>query len=178
MFRVIRLGALLVWGALLARDASAQTPPRLDPSELAAKIDRRLEQAFASAGIQPAPLADDAEFFRRLNLDIAGRIPRPGDIHAFLADKSPAKRRQAIDQLLAEPRYAVHFANVWRAELLPEIASNPAALEFKQGFEAWLRLRFRSGIGYDKIVTELLTVPLPADKATAEPVLRDPSRPN
>src|SRR5262249_4067426 len=83
-----------------------------------------------------------------------------------------------IDQLLAEPRYAVHFANVWRAELLPELSSNPAAIEFKVGFEAWLRSRFRAGAGYDTMVRELLALPLPVDKASAEPVLRDPGRPN
>jgi hypothetical protein len=149
-----------------------------DPSELAARIDKRLEMRWKAEKVQPAPLAEDAEFQRRACLDITGRIPRPAEIHAFLADKSADKRRQRIDRLLDDPRFAVHFANVWRAELLPEVGSNRQAALFQAGFENWLRQRFRAGVGYDKLVRELLTTPIAAEGRDAEPVLRDPERPN
>jgi len=160
---------------MLAGFARAQTP---DPAVLAERIDRRLEKIFASEKVQSAPQSDDAEFLRRVYLDLAGRIPRPADVHAFLADTTPDKRRRLIDQLLAEPRFAVHFANLWRADLLPETANVPGAALFQSGFEAWLRARFRAGVGYDKMVRELLTIPLPAQEQNAEPVLRDPERAN
>jgi hypothetical protein len=149
-----------------------------DPSELASGIDKRLEARWKADNVRLAPPADDAEFMRRAYLDITGRIPRPAEVHAFLADKSAAKRRQLIDRLLEAPRFAVHFANVWRAELLPEIASSREAAMFQAGFEGWLRQRIRAGIGYDKLVRELLTIPIAAEGRDAEPVLRDPERPN
>src|SRR5262245_22427788 len=111
-------------------------PP--DPLALANRIDERLETRWKADKVQPAPLADDAEFLRRAFLDITGRIPRPADVHEFLADTSADKRRKLIDQLLDDPRFAVHFANVWRSESLPEVASNRAAGVFQAGFEAWL----------------------------------------
>jgi hypothetical protein len=170
-----RILAAIVGLAGLATSVAAQAP---DPPALAQRIDRRLEKVFQAAKVKPAPRADDAEFLRRVYLDITGRIPRPADVHAFLADKRPDRRSRVIDQLLAEPRYAVHFANVWRAELLPETTSDPGARVFQTGFEAWLRLRFRAGVGYDKMVRELLTIPLDLKEQNAEPVLRDPERPN
>jgi hypothetical protein len=166
---------LLPFALVLADRAVVGGPA---PAELAARIDKRLEAHWEAERIQPAPLADDAEFLRRVYLDITGRIPRPAEIHEFLADRSAGKRHKLIDRLLEHPRFAVHFANVWRAELLPETASNPEAREFQRGFENWLRERWRAGVTYDRLVHELLTVPIAADGRNAEPVLRDPARPN
>ncbi len=145
---------------------------------LAKRIDARLAAIFQADDVKPAPRADDAEFLRRVTLDLTGRIPRAAEVHAFLADTSLDKRRRLIDRLLADPRFAVHFANVWRADLLPEVVANRAAGVFQIGFESWLRDRLQSGVGYDRIVHELLTAPIAAAGSEAEPVLRDPNRPN
>jgi hypothetical protein len=148
-----------------------------DPTELAARIDRRLEARWLEGKVRSAPPADDAEFLRRVSLDVTGRIPRPADVYAFLADTSRDKRRKLIDRLLDEPRFAVHFANVWRAEWLPETAGGEAAT-FQAGFENWLKQRLRAGVGYDRLVRELLTTPIAAEGRDTEPVLRDPERAN
>src|SRR6516162_3511723 len=103
---------------LLLSSPTEASGPR--PADLAARIDARLEARWKSLKVQPAPLAGDTEFLRRAYLDITGRIPRPADVHEFLADSSADKRGKLIDSLLDEPRFAVHFANVFRAELLPE----------------------------------------------------------
>src|SRR5262249_35519068 len=119
MFRARVPGVILglaSWAGSATGQSSAGAP---DPAELARRIDRRLDAVFKANKVEPAPQTGDDEFLRRAYLDINGRIPRAADIHAFRADSSPDKRRRLIDQLLAEPRYAVHFANVWRAELLP-----------------------------------------------------------
>src|SRR5262245_6687769 len=162
--------------SVLAVVALTGAAPKAD--DLAAQIDKRLEARWKAEAITPAPAADDSEFLRRLALDIGGRIPSPSEVHAFLADRSADKRRKLIDRLLASPRYAVHFANVWRAELTPEMATGGGAALFQRGFEAWLQQRLRQGVGHDKVVRELLTVPLPAVGQEGAPTLRDPSRPN
>jgi hypothetical protein len=174
---MVSLRLLVVIPAMLIATASARAIPP-DPAALAAVIDQRLAVRWNADKIKPAPLADDAEFLRRAYLDITGRIPRPADIHAFLADRSPDKRSRLIDRLLVDPRYAIHFANIWRAELLPEISSNAGAATFQVGFEAWLRERLRANVPYDRMVRELLTAPIAAEGKEAEPVLRDPARPN
>jgi hypothetical protein len=171
----IRFWAIILGTVIFAPSILADAP---DPSPLAACIDQRLEAYWKINQIRPAPPADDAEFMRRISLDITGRIPRPADIHAFLADKNPNKRRQLIDRLLEEPRFAVHFANVWRAILIPETASNRDIAVFQPGFENWLKQRLRAGVPYDQLVRELLTTPIAQEGQDTEPVLRDPERPN
>jgi hypothetical protein len=168
------LALLILSGSLSARAAG---PALSRPVELAARIDARLEARWKADKVQPAPPADDAEFLRRAYLDITGCIPRPADVHAFLADRSADKRGKLIERLLEEPRFAVHFANLWRAELMPEAASNPQAALLRTGFENWLAGRFRAGVRYDRLVRELLTVPITSDRS-GEPVLRAPDRAN
>src|SRR5262245_22110951 len=117
----MRTPAAILVALLSASAASAQAP---DPNSLAESIDRHLERVFRANNIRPAPQADDAEFLRRAYLDITGRIPLAADVHAFLGDKRADKRRRVIDRLLTDPRHAVHFANIWRAELIPETTSD------------------------------------------------------
>jgi hypothetical protein len=149
-----------------------------DPRALADRIDKHLDARLAAAGVKPAPPADDAEFLRRAYLDLTGRIPAPRDVHDFLADPDPDKRAKLVDELLDTPRYASHNAAVWRALLLPEAAADGQARVFQPGFEAWLRLKFRSNTPYDAFVRELLTAPISADPNAPDPVMRDPARPN
>jgi Protein of unknown function (DUF1549)/Protein of unknown function (DUF1553) len=162
--------------AALAGEPLLAAPP--DPAKLAARIDERLDARWKSQRIEPAPRADDAEFLRRAALDLNGRIPPAADVYEFLADDAADKRAKLIDRLLEEPRFAIHFSNLWRAELLPEATTNQQAAELTRGFENWLLQRLRAGVRYDQLVRELLTVPLPKSGEPAEPVLRDPERPN
>jgi hypothetical protein len=168
---------LIAFGAVLVVTGSVSAAPP-DPQTLADRIDSHLDARLKSAKVQPAKAADDAEFLRRTYLDIAGRIPTPHDVHEFLADADPNRRAKLIDELLESPRHASHSAAVWRAALAPETTSIPEARLFQAGFEAWLRLRFRSNVGYDALVRELLTAPLSTDPDSPTPALRRPEDPN
>jgi hypothetical protein len=161
---------------VMAAGIASAAPP--DPQALADRIDRRLNDRLAAAKATPAPAADDAEFLRRAYLDLTGRIPAPSDVHDFLAVPDPGKRAKLIDDLLERPRYATHFATVWRALLLPEATADLQLRVFQPGFEAWLRLKLRAGTPYDAMVRELLTAPITADADAPDPVLRDPLKPN
>ena len=50
-----------------------------------------------------AGLSIDAEFLRRVHLDLTGRLPEPEVIRKFLTDKDPGKREKLIDALVATP---------------------------------------------------------------------------
>jgi hypothetical protein len=151
---------------------------RADPQALAKRIDALLTQEHQVHKIQVAPPAADAEFLRRAYLDLTGRIPQVSDVRAFLADQAPDKRARLIAALLDDPRHALHFANLWRALLIPETAASAQARTFQPGFEAWLRQRFRANVAYDRMVRELLTVPIATDGQAAESVFRDFEKPN
>jgi hypothetical protein len=133
--------------------AHAQTAP----ADLARKIDEHLARRQIDAKVKPARIADDAEFVRRVYLDLAGRIPTVAETRSFLADKRPEQRTELVDRLLASPRFAAHFAGVYRAILIPE-AGNNFLVRFQQGgFEDWLKEKFAKNVGYDKLTHELLT---------------------
>src|SRR4051812_12296924 len=46
-----------------------------DPNPVARNVDRLIEERLAADKIPASPLADDAEFIRRLSLDVRGRVP-------------------------------------------------------------------------------------------------------
>ncbi len=129
---------------------------------LADRIDERIAAAW-DKNIKPAPLADDAEFFRRVHLDLTGRIPSITEIRDFLEDDRPDKRRLWVDRILqADPddssyrdAYVSHFANVWRSWLMAQ--ANQQALLQQPALEVWLARRLKNNVGYDQMVRELLT---------------------
>lgn len=161
--RNVGLG-VLVLAAVPALGVGA-TPAPADPTAandvqaLAAKIDALVAASWSAKQIKTAPQADDAEFLRRVYLDLAGRIPRVAEARAFLDDPAPDKRSKLVDKLLDSPHYVNHFANVWRTQMLPA-ANNPQLQFFRPQFEQWLRERLHENAGYDKMVRELLTAPV------------------
>jgi hypothetical protein len=62
-------------------------------------IDRYIEQKARAANVPIAPIAGDAEFLRRVTLDLTGRLPSASTAREFLANADPAKRAKYIDSL-------------------------------------------------------------------------------
>jgi Protein of unknown function (DUF1549)/Protein of unknown function (DUF1553) len=132
----------------------------INDRELAEAIDQALSARWSKEKVEPAPLSGDAEFLRRVSLDIAGRIPPASEARAFLEDNDPQKRRKLVERLLAGQAYANHMTDVWLDLLLPEAKSSPQIAFYAGDFQVWLRRQFSDGVGYDAIVRELLTSPM------------------
>jgi hypothetical protein len=130
-----------------------------DVRSLAVKIDQLISARLAESNVTPAPPTDDAEFARRVYLDVAGRIPLTSEVREFLNDKAPDKRQRLVERLVNGPAYVTHFTNVFRALLIPEAETNFNIRFRAPGFETWLRQQFADNVGYDRMVRELLTVP-------------------
>jgi Protein of unknown function (DUF1549)/Protein of unknown function (DUF1553) len=167
---MLRHSALvLAVGATLAAVSgrSAEPAGADDAQALAARIDEHLAARWATAGVKPAAPADDAEFLRRVYLDLAGRIPSVAEARKFLDDRAPDKRRRLVEQLLDGPDYVNHFTNIWRALLLPEANADPDGQRAGNGFDAWLRKQIADNVGHDRLVRELLTVPFAPGRSPA-----------
>ena len=159
MKRLLMAAALAVGAMIQAGTA------RGGEADAAARIDRALESVWQAKGIQPVAPAGDAEFFRRVCLDVTGCIPHPADVRAFLADPRPDKRRRWVEDLLAGPGHVRHQTNLWREQLLPP-ANGPQVPAWRTELEAWLRGKFREDLPYDRLARELLTAPLTFDPTT------------
>lgn len=133
------------------------------PQAVAAQIDALVSEQWVADKITPAAISDDAEFCRRVYLDLCGRIPPASEVRDFLADTTPDKRAQLVDKLLESPTYIVNYTNVWRAIMLPEASSDETIRFLLPGFEAWLRSRLAENRNFAQIAEELLTLPLGAE---------------
>jgi ferric-dicitrate binding protein FerR (iron transport regulator) len=134
-------------------------PPRResfrDAGPVAAAIDREIGPQLADAGIPVSPHADDAEFLRRVSLDVTGRIPNVQRAAAFLESTSPDKRRRLIEELLASREFGLHFGRRWRTLIEPRDLTST-----KQGTDRltpWLAEQFESNRPWNGVVTDLLT---------------------
>jgi hypothetical protein len=130
--------------------------PARDPAPTAALIDAEAERYLAKYKLPTSPQADDAEFVRRVHLDLTGRIPTYQRTIHFLDSKDPEKRRKLIDELLESPAYGEHMATVWRNRLVPR---NVIVGEKQRGdsFTPWLAGQFNDNRGWNAIVSDLLT---------------------
>ncbi|HEX7376823.1 MAG TPA: DUF1549 domain-containing protein [Pirellulales bacterium] len=156
--------------------APADSEP-LSPEDLAAKMDAAFEADWRKLGITPAERTTDAEFLRRVYLDISGKIPAVAEARAFLDDTRGDKRRRLIEDLLSRGSFAAHFANLWRELLLPGANTNPETRGFAPAFEAWLKVRFAANVPYDALVAEILTARLasPAPQTSGRRTTLSPS---
>ena len=92
---------MVIWLLLTALSGRAAEP-------LYQAIDRLIA---AGAGGPVAGLSDDAEFFRRVHLDLAGNVPTPAAVRAFLKNSAKDKRTKLIHQLLAGDAFAAHWTD-------------------------------------------------------------------
>jgi hypothetical protein len=123
------------------------------------KVDELVVQKLKKLGIVPSELSSDAEFLRRVSLDMTGTLPTPDEIKAFLADKSADKRAQKIDELLERPTYAA-----WWATRLCDITGNNAQQlpnnafrneDSKQWYD-WIEKRIADNVPYDQIIASIV----------------------
>jgi hypothetical protein len=123
-------------------------------------IDREVLAKLRRLNMVPSELAGDAEFLRRLTIDVTGSLPTPDEVRAFLADPKPDKRVRTIDELLASPRHA----GLWATKLDDITGNNTDALENPQQLRPkrsqmwhdWFARRIRENRPYDEIVRGVL----------------------
>jgi hypothetical protein len=122
--------------------------------ELAGIIDQHIEARLGAEDIAPAKLADDAEFLRRVYLDLHGVVPMRDQAERFLNDSRPDKRARLVDDLLASPRYGEYLADVWQNNLISPLADDHR--KRSEQFRQWLAGQFNSRT-WDRIASDLLT---------------------
>lgn len=128
----------------------AETPPALHA---------RIDAMVSEAEVGPvAERTEDAEFLRRLSLDLVGRIPTTKELAEFLEDGSPGKREQWIDRLLASPECDKHLAVVLDVSWMERRADTYV------GTPAW-RTYLRDAIAANRPLDELVAEVLAADGA-------------
>ncbi len=113
---------LLVEQAVVAADTQLENSPLPESVSNTSNIDKvpvkaelplhgRIDALIESAAIGPlAPRTSDADFLRRIFLDLTGTIPSPEQVRNFLVDPAAEKRTRIVDELLTSPEFARHMA--------------------------------------------------------------------
>ena len=104
---------LALSGSLWAADETGTRVTAGSGDAIVDYINERIRQGWSDNEIKPSEVAGDAEWLRRVYLDIAGHIPPAEVVTEFLADKDRTKRAKLIEKLLDDPSYERNFATVW-----------------------------------------------------------------
>jgi hypothetical protein len=133
-----------------------ELPMSSGASEVALAVDKEIQRKLSEAKVPASSLADDAEFLRRIYLDLTGKIPTYEQAVKFLGSKDPYKRAKLIDEILASEAYGHHMANVWTDLLIKHDFDNNKNLKTDK-FETWLAEQFNKGEPWNKIVHTMMT---------------------
>lgn len=128
----------------------AQTSAARGDALLRTVIDQRLQPP---AGVVPVRCSD-AEFLRRVSLDLNGMPPTADEARTFLADASNNKREQLVDRLLGSPHYARHMASTLDLMLMERRANTHVSAD---EWQAWLMKSARENKPWNVLAREILT---------------------
>ncbi len=124
-------------------------------------IDQEILGKLLKQNVPAAPVAADEEFFRRINLDLTGRIPSSEEVRAFLTDSDKDKRDAIIDKLLASPEFTDRWT-MWMGDLLHNTATLTSAAinrapQGRNTFNSYIKKAVASDRSLSKIATEAIS---------------------
>lgn len=105
--------------------------------------------------IPHAPLSSDEEFFRRVHIDLTGRIPHDSELRTFLSSDDPKKRDKLVDQLVTTHAYKAKWTYFFGD--LAKSAANRIGNEGKNVFYRWLYDNIHLDRPYNLMVRDMLT---------------------
>ena len=159
---------LVVFGfvasSLLVSTADAQSRSRRSDSdgpfttgssdELIEFINGRVRQGWEDNEIKASDPADDAEWVRRVHLDVLGHIPEGDVVDKFLKDRDPAKRAKLIDTLLDDEAYVRNFTTIWTNLCIGR--GTPRRVS-RNGMQKFFREAFARNRPWDQVVFDLIS---------------------
>ncbi|MBW3541845.1 MAG: DUF1549 domain-containing protein [Planctomycetes bacterium] len=138
------------------RPVSGLVGPKYPKTPAPTKVDELVLDKLRKLGVVQSELSTDAEFLRRVSLDVTGTLPTPEEVETFLADASPDKRARKIDELLERPTYAAW----WTTRLCDFTGNNDDALnnvtpvrtQASKDWYDWIYKRVAGNTPYDELV--------------------------
>lgn len=128
-----------------------------NPTESWGEIDDLVAAKWQRMKIQPSGLCTDAEFLRRIHLDLTGLPPTAEQVRTFLADdRDPqTKRAEVVDQLIGGDEFVEYWTNKW-ADLL-QVNRKFLGPEGSAAFRDWIRSEVKANTPYDEFVRKVIT---------------------
>jgi len=118
-------------------------------------IDKLVDAKLQKLRITPSPTCTDEVFLRRAYLDIVGGLPSVEEYQRFMANQSPKKREELVDELLGRKEFVELWVLKW-AELLQIRSSNQLSYKATLQYYNWLQDRIARNVPVNEWVIELL----------------------
>ncbi len=116
-------------------------------------IDEHVRAELKRLRVPASPLSSDAEFLRRVHLDLTGRLPAPEEVRAFLSKPATAETRlQVVDTLL----HSEGFTDYWTLKLADLLLLNGQG-DSALAYHHWLRNQIATNAPFNQIAQALLT---------------------
>ena len=135
--------------------------PAYPPVPTPTRVDELVVEKLRKLGEVPSEPCTDAEFLRRVSLDMTGTLPTAAEAAAFLADGRSDKRARKVDELLERPGYAA-----WWATRFCDWTGNNSQVnqnngpdrrnEASKAWYEWMRSRIARNVPYDEIVEQIV----------------------
>ena len=145
---------LLIFAFLVLSCTKVSPTPPPQVSSSTKHLNRHINAVLKREGIQPSEMSKDAEFLRRVHLDMTGKIPTPEEVLDFLKDGSPSKRQKKIEHLLQSEASINYWTSLWVDWLIGRRGDND---DRRIGLTAWVRNALQKNMPYNQFVQELIT---------------------
>jgi len=152
---LIQVSLLLSLSPLFS--APSEKPAEFDVVKAAAEVDRLVEGMLEKQGQKPNAAIDDATFFRRAYLDIAGRVPTIEEAENFHGSTYQRKREQLITDLLESDGHMSHAYNFWADVLRINSGLGIGATQAEAAYQLWIKEAITKNVPYDQFVRELIS---------------------
>ena len=136
----------------LVADGEASGNPALVPRKNF--IDEHIFGKMERDGVPHAALSSDTEFFRRIHLDLTGRIPDPQEVREFAASDDPEKRGKLIDTLIGSKAYLERWT-YWFGDLA-RAGGSRVGTDGRNLFYRYIYDSLEFNQPYDELVRELI----------------------
>ena len=141
-------------------------------------IDKHVYAKLQRVKILPSEVCGDAEFLRRVYLDLTGLPPQIDATREFLADPRPTRQKRAalVDQLIGNPEYVEHWTNKW-ADML-QVNRKFLGEQGSIAMRNWIKDVVARNQPYDETARQILTASgstIESPPASYFKILRDPS---
>lgn len=154
------LGQVDTFVAFVRRSEDIDPYPTLPEANF---VDTLVHKNLKKLNMLPSEPVTDADFLRRVFLDIIGTLPTAQEAREFLTDNDPDRRSKLVNKLLERPEYATYWALRW-ADLLHVdraiLGHRPAFAYYR-----WIHNSMRDNRPLDEFATEILTAAGPLDES-------------
>src|SRR3954470_19500562 len=135
-------------------------------------VDAFILAKLEEKGVAPNPAADKRTLIRRATFDLLGLPPKPEEVDAFIADKSPEAFDHLIARLLDSPHYGERWARYWLdvaryADSKGYIFEEERRYAFAYTYRDYVIRAFNEDLPFDRFLIEQLAanlLPLGDDK--------------